>query len=238
MEHKGGEHSVEGSVRIWKIIRKPLIELDSNRRSFRLASCSGERLRIRVESDDIDIRMMALDQCDQGASATADIKNAMPWLNSRLVEKRLSGPIAAEQLHEWVVERKRPVVACRRDISSSRFFHGSNSSETLSKSATYSRRTRPTIDMLRSVVGYRVKPKNLFSKGKMICLIEWTCDEESRERARQPTTSPTPRQSKPHAPDAPRSSVQRHPGTAFANIAFEKSNNETNFHKRNRGYEH
>jgi len=27
-------------------------------------------------------------------------------------------------------------------------------------------------------------------------------------------------------------------GTAFANLAFEKSNNETNFHKRNREYEH
>src|SRR5262245_15515402 len=166
MEHKGGEHSVEGSVRIRKLIRKPLIELDSNRRSFRLASCSGERLRIRIESDDIDIRMKALDQCDQGASATADVENAMPWLNSRLVEKRLSGPGAAEQLHDRIVERQRPVVACRRDISSSRFFHGSNSSEALSKPATYSRRTRLTIDMLRSIVGYRVKPKNPFFKGK------------------------------------------------------------------------
>ena len=28
------------------------------------------------------------------------------------------------------------------------------------------------------------------------------------------------------------------PGTAFANIDFEKLNNETNFHKRNREYEH
>jgi len=28
------------------------------------------------------------------------------------------------------------------------------------------------------------------------------------------------------------------PGTAFADIAFEKLNNETDFHKRNRGYEH
>src|SRR5262245_19111390 len=102
MKHKRGEHSIEGSVRIRKIIRKPLIELDSNRRSFRPASCSGERLWIRIESDDIDIRMKALDQCDQGSSATADVENTMSCLNGRLIEKRASGPIAAEQFHDWV----------------------------------------------------------------------------------------------------------------------------------------
>src|SRR5262245_41832824 len=162
MEHKGGEHSIEGGVRIRELIRKPLIELNSNRRSFRLASCSGERLRIGIESEDIDVRMKALDLCDHGASATADVKNTMPRLNGRWIEKRPSCPCAAEQLHDWVVDRQRQVVACRRDISSSRFFHGSNSSEALSMPATYSRRTRPTIGMLRSLVDYRVNPKNLF----------------------------------------------------------------------------
>jgi hypothetical protein len=78
--------------------------------------------------------------------------------------------------------------------------------------------------MLRSVAGHRVKTKNLFFEGKMSCLIEWTYDEEPGERAPQLTNSPAPRQSKPNAPDA-----RDAPGTTFADIAFEKSNNKNEF---------
>src|SRR5207247_1176527 len=116
VEHEGGEYSIEGRIGIRKLIGKPLIELDRDRRSFRLASCSCKRLRIRIESNNVDVRMEALDQRDQAAGAATDVENAMTWPKGRLIEQCPPGCIATQQLHEWVVRRQEPVVACRRDI--------------------------------------------------------------------------------------------------------------------------
>jgi hypothetical protein len=88
VEHKGGEHSVEGLFGIRKLIRKPFTELDGDRRSFRFASGTGEGLRVRIESNYDDIRVQALDQHDETAGAAPDVENAVTRANGRLFEKR------------------------------------------------------------------------------------------------------------------------------------------------------
>ena len=122
MEHEGGEHPIKGRVEIWQFIRKALIELDRDCRSFRLSSASGERLRIGIESDDLDIVMELLDQRGQCTRATADIEDAMSAPDSRLIEECPPCRIAAQQLHERIVERQGPIAASSGKVGSLNIF--------------------------------------------------------------------------------------------------------------------
>src|SRR5262245_50441144 len=76
VEHEGGEHAIEGRRGIRKRIRKPLIEVDGDRCPCRLSYGVGERLRIGIDANDLDLRMPALEQYDQAASAAADVEHA------------------------------------------------------------------------------------------------------------------------------------------------------------------
>src|SRR6266511_1935204 len=53
MQHEGRKHAIEGCLPIRKCIRKPLIELDGDPGSVRLAYSSGERLRVGIERSDV-----------------------------------------------------------------------------------------------------------------------------------------------------------------------------------------
>src|SRR5262245_657232 len=55
---------------------------------------------------------------------------------------------------------------------------------------------------------------------------------------RYPANSPTPRQSKPHAHDAPRSSVLRPMARPLRTLPLSNRITKTNFPKRDCGYEH
>src|SRR5574341_2212022 len=77
VEHKGGEYPIEGGVRIREPIRKPLIELDGASGAFRLASSSGEGLRIGIQANDVNVRVKTLDQHDQAARSAADVEHAV-----------------------------------------------------------------------------------------------------------------------------------------------------------------
>src|SRR5262249_27272052 len=79
----------------------------------------------------VDIRMKALDQHSQGAGAAADVENAVTRPKGRLIDERSSGPIAADQLYERVVERQEPIVASRGEISPAWFTHCFSSSRAL-----------------------------------------------------------------------------------------------------------
>ena len=50
----------------------------------------GERLWIRIESNDIHAGMKALDQYSQSPGAAADVEDPKTWLNSCLIEERSS----------------------------------------------------------------------------------------------------------------------------------------------------
>src|SRR5262245_49509623 len=123
VEHKGGEDSIKKRLRIRKRIRISLIELDGNPCVFRLASCPCKRPWVRIEPDNIDVRIKMLDQHDQAAGSAADVENAVGGPDSRLIEERPSDSIAAEQLHERVVKRQKQVVPGRGKISLFRFFN-------------------------------------------------------------------------------------------------------------------
>jgi hypothetical protein len=106
MEHKGGEHSIEGLVGIRKVMQEPLIELYRDRRSLCFASCSGQCFRIRIEPNYSDVGMKSFDNSYQCAGAAADLKNVITRPDAGLIDEFSSGPIATKQFHEWVVERQ------------------------------------------------------------------------------------------------------------------------------------
>src|SRR5437867_1660708 len=116
VEHQGREHEIEGCRGIRQLVREPSIEPDGDRFSLRLAPRSGERLRVGVEPDHLDVRMEALDQHHQTARAAPDVENALTRANPGLLEERSAGVIAADELHERVVEWQEPVVAGRGKI--------------------------------------------------------------------------------------------------------------------------
>src|SRR5438128_4923731 len=116
MEHQRREDEIEGRRGIRQLVREPSIESDGGPFSLRLLPRSGERLRIGVEPDYVDVRAEALDQHHQTARATADVENALTRSHLGLLEERSAGSIAADELHERVVERQEPVVAGRGKI--------------------------------------------------------------------------------------------------------------------------
>src|SRR3989442_9117437 len=116
MEHQRREDEIEGRRGIRQLVREPSIESDGGPFSLRLLPRSGERLRIGVEPDYVDVRAEALDQHHQTARATADVENALTRSHLGLLEERSAGSIAADELHERVVERQEPVVARRGQI--------------------------------------------------------------------------------------------------------------------------
>jgi hypothetical protein len=86
VEHERREHTVEARRRVWKVISKSLIELDGNRRLRCFAPGAGKSLRVRVDSNHLDVRMKTLDQCSQCACTTTNIENAIPWPKGRMIK--------------------------------------------------------------------------------------------------------------------------------------------------------
>jgi len=70
--------------------------MDGDRRSFRLSPSSGERLGIGIEPKYLDLRMETLDEYHQGASAAADVENAVGRANGGLIEEHLPDRVATE----------------------------------------------------------------------------------------------------------------------------------------------
>jgi hypothetical protein len=90
---------------------------------LRFPPASGKRLRIGIESDNIGVRMKALDQHDQAAGAAADVEHTVTWANRRLIEEGMPGRLGTDQPYERVVERQEPGVARRGEIRPAWFRH-------------------------------------------------------------------------------------------------------------------
>jgi hypothetical protein len=93
-EHACAAHAVKGGVGIGKLVRKTPIEVDLNASSLGFASRPGKRLRIGIESDDGDARMILLDQHGLGAGAATEVEDAMAGRERHLVSKRPADGIA------------------------------------------------------------------------------------------------------------------------------------------------
>lgn len=57
VEHQRGEHAVEAAVGVWELISEPAIELERESGTARFAACAGERFGVRVQSDDLELRV-------------------------------------------------------------------------------------------------------------------------------------------------------------------------------------
>src|SRR5215472_12909986 len=97
VEHEGGEHSIKRRVGIRQLVRKSLVELDGDGRSFRLSPGPGKRPRIGIESNNGYRWIAPFDQRSQCACAAANIEHAMRGLESRLIQERLPCLLAAQQ---------------------------------------------------------------------------------------------------------------------------------------------
>src|SRR3989441_1409356 len=124
VEHKRRKYAIEPRLGIRKLVSKSLIELDGDPCARRLASGAGKSLGVGIESDHFDVRIKLLDQRGQSARAAAHVENALTRPQRRLLEQRLPSRVTAKQLHYRIVERQRPIVSSRREISSRRFHHG------------------------------------------------------------------------------------------------------------------
>ena len=63
-------------------------------------SSASKRLRIRIESNYIDVGIKLFDNCGQRASSTADVKNAVTRPDGCLIDECSPCPIAAKEFHE------------------------------------------------------------------------------------------------------------------------------------------
>src|SRR5215813_11140130 len=77
VEHQRRENDIEGRRGVRQLIREAAIELDGDAFSLRLASRPRESLRIRIHPDDVDVRVKALYQQQEGPGAAADLENAL-----------------------------------------------------------------------------------------------------------------------------------------------------------------
>src|SRR5207244_7776192 len=91
------------------------------------ASGAGQSLGVGIKSNHFDVRIKLLDQRGQSARAAAHVENALTRPQRRFLQQRPPGRVIAKQLHYRIVERQRPIVSSRREISSRRFHHGFNS---------------------------------------------------------------------------------------------------------------
>jgi hypothetical protein len=110
------EDEIEGGVGMGQLVRESSLELNGDAGPLCLPPRSGERLWIGIESDDADVGMQLLDEQHQRPRAAADVENVAVRWNRSVIEEPSARLIAAEQLHEWVVERQEPVVAGRRQV--------------------------------------------------------------------------------------------------------------------------
>jgi len=117
-EHACAAHAVKGGVGIRKLVRKTAVEVDLNASSLGFTSRPGKRLRVGIESDDGDARMILLDQHGLAAGAATDIEDAMAGCERHLVSERPADGIAAQQLDQRIVDGQEPVPSRRRKIGS------------------------------------------------------------------------------------------------------------------------
>src|SRR5437016_2874281 len=127
VEHERRKYAIEPRLGIRKLVSKSLIELDGDRCSRGLASGAGQSLGVGIKSNHFDVRIKLLDQRGQSARAAAHVENALTRPQRRLVEKRPPGRVTAKQLHYRIVERQRPIMPSRGEISSRRSHHGFDS---------------------------------------------------------------------------------------------------------------
>src|SRR5437764_6231527 len=91
------------------------------------ASGAGQSLGVGIRSNHFDVRIKLLDQRGQSARAAAHVENALTRPQRRLLQQRPPGRVIAKQLHYRIVERQRPIVSSRGEISSRRSHHGFDS---------------------------------------------------------------------------------------------------------------
>src|SRR5437016_4250024 len=127
VEHERRKYAIEPRLGIRKLVSKSLIELDGDPCARCFASGAGQSLGVGIKSNHFDVRIKLLDQRGQSARPAAHVENALTRPQRRLLEQRLPSRVTAKQLHYRIVERQRPIVSSRREISSRRFHHGFDS---------------------------------------------------------------------------------------------------------------
>lgn len=105
MENQARDHSVEARVRIWQLVSVTHVETNPGTRLARLLSSNGENLGIRIEADDVDVRVLALDKQIQSASSAAYVQNALLGLDPSLIDQPFFPQLLAHrQTDERVVQ--------------------------------------------------------------------------------------------------------------------------------------
>lgn len=74
VEHERREHAIERRVRIVQRVGEAALEGDIDSRLLCLPLGSRERPRVRIESDDLDLREQPLRENDEAPCSTPDIK--------------------------------------------------------------------------------------------------------------------------------------------------------------------
>src|SRR5262245_53199628 len=121
VKHEGGEHAIEGGIRVRELVREAAIESYRKLRSLRFLGRPGERLRVGINAHHLDVRMKLVDQHDESARAATEIERALAGPKGGLIEKSSASLVCAEELHERVVKRQKPIVPGRGQIGPSMF---------------------------------------------------------------------------------------------------------------------
>jgi hypothetical protein len=104
VEHKRGEHAIEGVLGIGQSIGKSLIKLDREFGMCRFALCTRQSFWIRIKSNDCGFRMKPLDHHGQRTRTAAHFEDTMSGTEIGLIYKCSPRGVSAEQLHNGVIE--------------------------------------------------------------------------------------------------------------------------------------
>src|SRR5262249_5593649 len=87
VEHEGGEHAIEGTVRIRQHVGEPTIELYREHFPLGLSPGAGERFGIGIEPDHFGPWLEAFDEKGQVPGTAANFENPVTRPNACLLEK-------------------------------------------------------------------------------------------------------------------------------------------------------
>src|SRR6185369_13789035 len=104
MKHERGENAVKRTISIRKFICEGLIELHRNRSARGFSPRAPQCLRIRIEADDIDGRILSFQHHDKRARSTANVENAFASAEISARDQFLPCTIETHQADERIVQ--------------------------------------------------------------------------------------------------------------------------------------
>src|SRR5260370_40157914 len=105
------------------MVRETAIELDRQSSPIRLAPRNRQRLRIRIQSDHVDLGMQPLDLHRQPSGTASDIEHTKSASDPCLFDKPALSRTHSEDAEKRIIKWQQPALSKCRNITSLHLVH-------------------------------------------------------------------------------------------------------------------